>query len=275
MAKEELKKCFVISPIGDEGTETRRRCDQVLEHIIKPVAKECGYNTVRADQISEPGIITSQVIQRLLHDDLVIADLTGRNPNVYYELAVRHAVRKPVVQIIHHDEPIPFDVSPTRTIKFDYQDLDSVAYCKEQLKKQIQTVERDPSKVDSPISVAIDVQTLSQSTNPLEKSNAEIIIMLQELKSMIVRVISESRPNWMVREIPKAPPGWVPSEIPTVPPRWVPSDRWTVSPGWVPPERFPKKATDISPGPTTQKSAKRSTGKKIQPKAPPAKSSER
>jgi len=86
------KSCFVIAPIGQEESETRNRSDLVLKHIIKPAAEECGYKAVRADEISEPGIITTQVIQRLIDDDLVIADLTERNPNVFYELAIRHAI---------------------------------------------------------------------------------------------------------------------------------------------------------------------------------------
>jgi hypothetical protein len=186
MPKQEKEKiCFVIAPIGDEGSEIRRRSDQVLKHIIAPAAKDCGYETIRADKISEPGIITSQVIQHLVDDALVIADLTGRNPNVFYELAIRHAVRKPVVQIIHTGESIPFDVAASRTIHVDHHDLDSVARCRDELSQQIRSVERDPSQVDTPISVAIDLQSLRQSDNPLEKSNAEIITMLQELRSMV------------------------------------------------------------------------------------------
>jgi hypothetical protein len=173
----------VIAPIGDDGTETRRRSDQVLKHIIAPAAKDCGYETMRADKISEPGIITSQVIQHLVEDALVIADLTGRNPNVFYELAIRHVVRKPVVQVIQVGESIPFDVAATRTIQVDHRDLDSAARCREELVKQIHAAEKDPKDVDTPISVAIDLQSLRRSDNPLEKSNAEIISMLQELKS--------------------------------------------------------------------------------------------
>jgi len=69
---------------------------------------------MRADELAEPGIITSQVIQHIVDDQLVIADLTERNPNVFYELALRHALRKPVVQIIHRGEAIPFDVAGMR-----------------------------------------------------------------------------------------------------------------------------------------------------------------
>ena len=189
MAKEEkIKSCLVIAPIDEEGSEIRQRSNQVLEHIIKPIATECGYKATRADEIAEPGIITAQVIQRLLNDDLVIADLTGKNPNVFYELAVRHAVKKPVIQIIEADELIPFNVAPQRTIRFDHQNLDSVAKCKSEMIEQIKTVEKDPRKVDSPISVAVDLQSLRQSENPIEKSNAEIIIMLQNIQHMMMQM---------------------------------------------------------------------------------------
>lgn len=179
------KKCFVISPIGEEGSEMRERSDKVLEHIIKPPVEECGYECMRADEISEPGIITSQIIQHLIDDDLVVADLTGKNPNVYYELAVRHVIRKPIVQVIQAGESIPFDVAGTRTIHVDHRDLDSVADCKLELVKQIRSVEKDPSRVDTPISVAIDLEFLRKSENPLEKSSAEIISMLQDVRSMV------------------------------------------------------------------------------------------
>jgi len=183
--KTDSRVCFVIAPIGEENTETRRRSDQVLKHIITPAAQDCGYETVRADKISEPGLITSQVIQHLLDDPLVVADLTGRNPNVFYELAIRHAIRKPVVQLIQIDEPIPFDVAQSRTVQVDHRDLDSVARCKEELVRQIGVAEKNPGDVDTPISVAIDLQSLRQSENPLEKSNAEIMSMLQDIRAMV------------------------------------------------------------------------------------------
>src|SRR6266851_3935883 len=76
------KICFIIAPIGDIGSVVRIRSDKVLKHIIAPAAIDCGYEPLRADQISEPGIITSQVIQHIVEDPLVIADLTGPNANV-------------------------------------------------------------------------------------------------------------------------------------------------------------------------------------------------
>ena len=117
MAKKEDKKtCFVISPIGEEGSDTRERSDQVLKHIITEPIEKLGYTVIRADKISEPGIITTQVIEYIVDAELVIADLTEKNPNVFYELAIRHAIRKPLVQMIKKGETIPFDVAATRII---------------------------------------------------------------------------------------------------------------------------------------------------------------
>ena len=111
------KICFVISPIGEPSSSTRRKSDQVLRHIIRP-AVEPAYRAVRADEIAEPGLITSQIMQHVIEDDLVISDLTDLNPNVLYELAVRHAILKPFVQIITKGQTIPFDVSGIRTVFF-------------------------------------------------------------------------------------------------------------------------------------------------------------
>src|SRR5208282_587041 len=124
MTEEAEKKiCFIICPIGEGGSEQRHRSNQMRKYVFNPVAEDlCGYRTIRADEISEPGIITAQIIQHLMDDPLVIADLTDSNPNVFYELAVRHAVRKPVVQLIDYRSVIPFDVAVQRTIKVDYRD---------------------------------------------------------------------------------------------------------------------------------------------------------
>lgn len=173
------KQCFVIAPIGDEGSEVRNRSDQILTYIIEPVAQKCGYEPLRADSISKPGIITAQIIEHLIEDPLVIADLTGKNPNVLYELAIRHVIRKPAVQIIQTGESLPFDIAASRTIQVDHHDLHSVDTCKKELEQQIHNVEKDPNDIDNPVSITMDLQVLKSSQDPIAKSNTEIIGMLQ------------------------------------------------------------------------------------------------
>jgi len=120
MPVDQKPACFIIAPIGAEGTETRKRSDQVLKHMIEPAASACGFQALRADRISASGTITDQIIQHIIEAPLVIADLSEHNPNVFYELAIRHALRRPYVQMIHKSFlPIPFDLSSTRTVLFN------------------------------------------------------------------------------------------------------------------------------------------------------------
>jgi hypothetical protein len=187
--KTSAKVCFVIAPIDDEGTPIRERSDEILDYIIRPVAVACGYDRVmRADEISKPGMITTDIVQHLLEDDLVVADLTGRNPNVFYELAVRHAIRMPVVQMIQAAESIPFDLSQSRTIRVRYPGLKGAEECRQQLERQIKEAEEDPAKADNPISQAIDLLSWRKSGNPVAESNAEITALLHELLGRVAGV---------------------------------------------------------------------------------------
>ncbi len=85
-----------------------------------------GYEVRRADDIDDLGQITHQIIERLLDDDLVVADLTSLNPNVFYELAVRHAARKPVITLMTFGQRMPFDVQDVRTVFYNLHDPDSL-----------------------------------------------------------------------------------------------------------------------------------------------------
>ena len=177
-----VKNCFVIAPIGEPDTSTRRRSDQVLRHIIRP-AVQSEYVVVRADEIAEPGLITSQIMQRVIEDDLVIADLTDLNPNVLYELAVRHAVLKPFVQIIASGQTIPFDVSGIRTIFFDLQDPDSVADAKDEITAQVRALEDDSSNLQTPISIPLELQRIRQSEEADVPGLREILPVISDIAS--------------------------------------------------------------------------------------------
>ena len=115
--------CFYITPIGAEDSEFRKHSDLFLENIIIPAIQGFNLKVVRADQIDKPGTITNQIIEYILKSKLVIADLSFHNPNVFYELALRHTCRLPTVQIIRKADFIPFDLSHSRTIQIDTTDI--------------------------------------------------------------------------------------------------------------------------------------------------------
>ena len=119
MGQTMSRKCFVISPIGEAGSPIRSNADDLMEYIVAPcpALREFAYDPpIRADSLNEPGRITSQVIKLLMDADLVIADLTGNNANVYYELSSRHAIGKPAIHMAFDGTPLSFDVRDNRTI---------------------------------------------------------------------------------------------------------------------------------------------------------------
>lgn len=115
--------CFLISPIGGEQDIERKHANLVMASLVEPALDGFDLRLVRADRISKPGLITAQIIDHLVRSPLVVADLSYGNPNVYYELALRHAVRKPVVQIIRSADRLPFDVGQFRTVVIDMTDI--------------------------------------------------------------------------------------------------------------------------------------------------------
>jgi hypothetical protein len=84
------------------------------------------FTVERADQITKPGSINSQVITRLWDAPLVIADMSGHNANAFYELAIRHVVRLPTIHIILSTDQIPFDNAPYRAIRFSCDTVENL-----------------------------------------------------------------------------------------------------------------------------------------------------
>lgn len=85
----------MISPIGSDDSEERKHADLMMGALIEPAVESLGLTAVRADKISKPGLITGQVLDHLTRAKIVVADLSFGNPNVYYELALRQALRRP------------------------------------------------------------------------------------------------------------------------------------------------------------------------------------
>lgn len=137
--------CFYICPIGDANSPIRKRSNQIYRHVVSEALAPLGYNMVRADEMEQSGTITSQIINGLLNDDLVVADLTDSNPNVFYELAIRHAVRKPFIQLIADGQKLPFDIQGLRTVFVDHTDLDSVHDAKVTLAGMVQSIRNGAS----------------------------------------------------------------------------------------------------------------------------------
>ena len=161
-----------------EGSPERKRSDGVLNFIVSAAAAEVGLTAVRADKIAEPGQITLQVIAHVLGAKAAVVDLSGLNPNVFYEMAIRHTARLPVALIADKGCALPFDIAQMRTIFFDHTDLESANECKKAIASQLK--EALSGAVDSPIATTVDVGAL-QSGSVVERNVADLVTTVGEM----------------------------------------------------------------------------------------------
>lgn len=141
------KSCFIVCPIGNEGTETRKNSDTVLAYIIEPICQELGFDVIRVDKLFSVDRIDNTIYEHLTNADLVIADMSEHNPNAFYEMGYRHALKKPLIPIMKEGTDIPFDLASLRTITYVTNDLGKADEAKKRLKETIQSF--DFSKEDS------------------------------------------------------------------------------------------------------------------------------
>lgn len=123
-----MPRCFIIGPIGDRfapiGSPSKDVWEdalEVFEKVILPACIENELEPVRADQIAISGEITEQIFRHLYEDDVVIADVSGGNRNVMYELGLRHTRDLLTIQIGEYGQ-LPFDLAAIRTIMFSRSD---------------------------------------------------------------------------------------------------------------------------------------------------------
>lgn len=149
------KRCFVVTPIGAHDSSERRHADMVFEISLRPLFEGEGYTVERADMATEPGQITAAIFSALAEADICVADLSFLNPNVMYELGIRHALRKPVIQIAANGTALPFDTSHQRTIFFDSGDVHSLKNLSEFIKQQLEWIVSNRGAVTNPLTSAI------------------------------------------------------------------------------------------------------------------------
>ena len=192
-------KCFIITPIGDDTDPIRRHIEGIIDAALRP-ALEDKYDLVVAHRISEPGSITKQIITEIYFAKLVVANLTNRNPNVMYELALRHSLGKPVIMIAEKGTPLPSDIVMERTI-FYQNDARGVIELRENIAAAEKEIDYD--KTESPIynvlhDVLKDRQIIefseSQSISQEDDGNATVLKYILQKLTNLEDAVQTSRP---------------------------------------------------------------------------------
>lgn len=198
-----MEKCFVISPIGEDASQTRRQSDLVFEYIIIPALLESGFekaNIHRVDKSDRPAHITTEIIGNLVHYDLVIADLSELNANVFYELGIRHAFKKPCILISDWKNRPPFDVSGTNVIRYVHDDVASHLACRNRIKAQVTDI-RLTDSVSNPVTVALGFERLSEDGDDVSKLIVSLSEKVESLQGQISELQSAEAKRSIVSQI--------------------------------------------------------------------------
>lgn len=105
-------KAFVVMQFGDQY-------DDVYHHVVKEVMHAFDVNILRADEVAGPGLIIADIVKEIAASQLIVADITPVNPNVYFEIGYALALRKPTILLARKGTPLPFDVQGFRVLFYE------------------------------------------------------------------------------------------------------------------------------------------------------------
>ncbi|MBI3939376.1 MAG: hypothetical protein HY315_00950 [Acidobacteria bacterium] len=134
-----LDSCFVMMPFGEWF-------DRYYQEIYVPAIREAGFEPVRADELFNTGSVVEQIWEQIDKSKVLLADLTGKNANVFYELGLAHAARKPVVFAAGQIDDIPFDLRHLRVIVYDVREPQWAATLSRQITEFLKNAKADPAK---------------------------------------------------------------------------------------------------------------------------------
>jgi hypothetical protein len=178
----------VISPIGKPGTENHTKFKEVLDYIIKAAVKASGYGlqVLRADDIDRAGSFIKDILESLYGSYVVVADLTEQNPNVFYELGVRHALSPRTILIAQSIDDIPSDLREYRTIVYDTSAKGAAGFSV-RLKKYLDEIQKEPERADNPV--------LDRIGSIIENRIATLQAEKQQLKNDLSTILQKGIPK--------------------------------------------------------------------------------
>jgi len=137
--REFLDSCFVMMPFG-------QWFDRYYAEIYVPAIKEAGFEPVRADELFSTGSVVEQIWEQIEKSKILLADLSGKNPNVFYELGLSHAARKPVVFTAADVEDVPFDLRHLRVIVYDIREPEWANRLRSSVADYLRNAAKEPEK---------------------------------------------------------------------------------------------------------------------------------
>lgn len=230
--KKSRNICFVISPFGGWN-------DRYYSEIYSPAVRDAGLEPKRADDLYRPSAIVHDIWGYVKKSRVMLADLTGKNPNVFYELGLAHAIGKPVVLLTQDIDDIPFDLRALRVIEYEVEDPEWSAVLRVKIKKGLEEVltspelsvlptflhgeKKDGTKGSSLEKQIIDLQrqvgllsAQSRSLHTPRRLSAPVLEGPEQARDLMLHYLSRGMPQDMIirRLIDRGVPAeWAASEL--------------------------------------------------------------
>ncbi|MGA3303223.1 MAG: hypothetical protein ABSC72_08025 [Methylovirgula sp.] len=158
------KSCFVIMPFGKKQDID---FDYIHDTIFKPTIRALALNGKRCDEVSKAGLIHKDMIERIISSDVVIVDITTNNPNVFYELGVRHtACRSGTILVRRAGSMIPFNIGSMLVFEYDESTPESIDLARHMLETAIKNSLLEHN-IDSLVHTLIPGLNVTRRARPL------------------------------------------------------------------------------------------------------------
>ncbi len=218
------KKCFVIMPFGKKKDVDGSEIDfnHVYQNLIKEAVEALGMECERCDEIIDTGSIHSKMFRGIFEADVAVVDITSLNPNVFYELGVRHALNKHVTLVIRRNvpQPPPFNINGLNVVSYEIDTEEKLEASRKVIREYVQTAMGKLS-VDSLVHQALDNLKVERKPRPIDKKEVylyplvnapgkEIGIItgdIQNIKNVDVWVNSENTNMKMARHYERSVSG--------------------------------------------------------------------
>jgi hypothetical protein len=172
---KKLGTCFVISPFSDWF-------DSYYDTIFEPAILSSGLHACRADDLYRPSSIIHDIWGYVRKAEVLLADLTGKNPNVLYELGLAHAAGKPVVMVTQSLEDVPFDLRNLRVIPYDLRDPAWGTDLKGSIELALREVLASPQTAVPPVFLREQEKSKVPKVTPLERRVLELSQQVESLR---------------------------------------------------------------------------------------------
>ena len=195
MVKKKL--CFVIMPFSSTKRCTTEQWTEIFENVHKPsiTGSRLGYKCERSK--IRTGAFIKDILIQLNQADVVLADLTDMNPNVFYELGVRHALRNRTILVSQTMDDVPSDLKQYGIVTYNTTPK-SVTEYKKKISNILKDIRDNPDRADNPVSDYLHLKTIV--TDPFEAKSIEkkLIALVSECSynlTVIDSAISISDPE--------------------------------------------------------------------------------